>query len=209
MSIVPTGRRRVQIKQGGYKNDSILAYDLFDKIAITGTMDLKDTESPIAPQDLQRATNESTLGFDRGVGQNPYQNPRQPQPGQPEQPGQNPGGEHPSPFLTPSGEMLDEENAQMNQGLLQERARWKQVLQGSGFVKEMDNSGKDGTVQVQMAPQPGYQITEDDYDQLLQALARIGINPTKITDPDPQTGRFMISYKTNAAPEKVMKPGRN
>ncbi len=104
--------------------------------------------------------------------------------------------------------MLNEEDAQMNQGLLQERARWKQVLQGSGFVMEMDNSGKDGTVQVQMAPQPGLQITEDHYEQLLQSLARIGINPTKITDPDPQSGRFSISYKTNAGQERVMKPGK-
>lgn len=210
MAIVPAGKRRDQVSQGAFKNESFFASDLFDKIAITGTPELKD-ENPGADPQIDEAMGQGTLNFDRGMGQNPFRDQGQrpePQPGQ-EQPGQEqPEQAQHSPFLTPSGEMLNEEDAQANQGLLHERQRIKQALQGSGFVMEMDNGGKDGTVQVQMAPQPGLQITEDHYEQLLQTLARIGINPTKITDPDPQTGRFSISYKTNVAPDKVMKPGR-
>jgi len=201
MSIIPTGKRRDQVKQGDYKYDSLFGNDLFEKIAITGEMDLKESPpvNPTAPTELQQATNQGTLNFDRGMGANPFQDKR------PEQNVQN--NQH-SPFLTDTGESLSDEDAQVNQGLLHERQKIMNVLQGGGFIMDLSNAGKDGAINLKLRPQPGLQITPEHYERLLQSLAKVGINPTQISDPDPNTGAMSISYKTNIEPEKVTKPGR-
>ncbi len=207
--IIPVGKRRDQVKQGGFKNDSFDS--LMDKIAITGTDTLQDRPpQPQQPpnQALQNAMSGGGLDF----------NDRANRLDESRAPGGMPGGGIPqndrfspneqqdtniSPFLNTDGEAMSEESAQMNQGLMHERQKIKQAFQGPGFVVEISNASKDGSIELVATPRPGLEISEDNYEKLLQNLARMGINPTKITDPDPTTGRFSIRYQNNT--QKVTK----
>ncbi len=204
------------MNQGPLKNSGMMN-DLFEgieKVAITGTDELaglNPNQNPNPAQDRMQGELNNTMqsgGLNHGGMADQLESDRggMNEPTRPES-SITPSGQErgTSPFLSDSGEMLDEDEAMKNQGLLHERGRIQQVLQGAGFVMEMNSAAKDGTIQLKLRPQPGLQITPDRYEQLLQSLGRVGINPTAITDPDPSTGAFSINYKTNTAPEKITK----
>jgi len=72
MSIVPVGKNKHQVNQGGFKHESMLNTDVFkslaDKIALApgSIMDKKEV-APNVPDDLQNAMNSGGLDPERGM----------------------------------------------------------------------------------------------------------------------------------------------
>lgn len=128
--IVPVGKNRLQVNQGGFRNESIFNNDIFRKIAITGEeLDLKEPQT-------QETQNDPLLDQVMGEGANPGM--RQDQQNQTDQ--QNTAADQAVATQAPI------------QGQAQEQEKWGElakaveefVRQYSKGLWEMKSQSKDG-----------------------------------------------------------------
>jgi len=156
MSITPNGRRKDQIRQGGYKNNSILDVDLFEKVAITGTEELRGgpTETPSISNDLQGAL--SGGGLDHGgmadqLGAD--RNPPDPQ----RQPGIAPAGGAPADQFLGPAPVEDEAQQAGIDPYAEEMKRIRSYIGYQNYGLDVTPQ-KDQSLEIVVTPPPGQPV---------------------------------------------------
>jgi len=180
--IIPAGKRREQVRQGGLKNETFANNpfsNTLSKSAITGMPDLQDQQRDDPA--INRAVDSGGPDRMRGLDQTEHQN----SPGM-GMPGENNGANNGvSPFLT---SLENPDDQQSSTGTIQ-TIRWiEQIVQGEGFVVNVDNSSGKTAITIMPDPQnPGLGFGYSGWKQVLERLEQVGVNPTK------------VEYKNNAA----------
>ena len=200
MSIVPSGTKKDQIKQGHFKNESIFSSELFSKFA-QGAGSLIDdpvnqNQNTMPSQDLQNTMNSGGLNHDgvsdrleqQGLTQNM-------------QPGSSPA----SRFL---GRNSDEEEAsQINPDMIyqQEEGNIRKFI-GNDFGMRL-KSNNDGTYSVTIKPPQGVPITDPVgfTNELVKMIggARIETDTPDKTNPD---GSVSVTYRPAGGSSQKIKP---
>jgi len=177
MSIIPAGKRRKQIAQGAFKNESILDNILFNKLSqgARGLIDDPAQSNPHVPNDLQQTMNSGNLGFDEIANHQEQDRNPPPEAMQDQQSNITPAGRSPADqFLGPTPV---QENQQGVNPYEMEIEKIRQYIGYQNYGLKLDSS-KDGILEVQIEPPP---IPEDldeytqpvDIGQLLSGLKQI------------------------------------
>ncbi len=215
MSIVPTGRRKDQVRQGAYQNDSIFSADLFEKIAITGELDLgkKDPSVPDPSPDLQNIMNRGGLDRDGLAGRQDADRMPPDAALQDQQPGIAPAGGGRDLHAIPMEQQQEQPVASIRQNI----AQISQYLSQRQFAlqdhpKAMGNEGlyqfMIGPVQGMGMPQADLKMINEMADTIASLMgATVPDTPEAVSVADQKSGVFKIIVQMTPQVEKVTKGG--
>lgn len=191
--IIPAGKRKLQISQGGDKNQVISdalekwAEENLNKKAITTDRMYGDTLNE-SYDDLSSVFRPQTNDVPQDWTPPPSARSVQPSGGQ-------------SQFLTP--ENKEEENFE-TKTLMEEKAKIRSIAQG--FSIDLKRT-KDGAFELILMPPEGFRIPNPD-ELVMRIMESVGGEVEESSDPDPRGGGMRVVYRSQLGPQQMVKKRR-
>jgi len=205
--IVPTGKRKLQVHQGSFRNEEILNSDLWQKFGqgLGGLVDdpvqkpnAQNTQNP--NPELQDVMNSGGLDHDGMADQlednTGFENP-QGFPGR---------GSPASQFLGKSEE--DQQQADPNVLWRQEREKIRKFI-GNDFGMTL-KANDDGTFIVTLSPPRGVPVQDPSgfMNELLRYIGGASVNEESTPAATDASGNLTLKYRPGGAPQKIRPRGK-